>query len=120
MAKIDKVSWGKVKIDGQKYHQVLIIGDRVIERDGDKLRELFGTTHRIGDWEQKLLMSKNPDVVLIANGWSGVLKVEEEFKKRLKANGIEMKTILTPKVIKGYEALVQKGKRVNVLIHTTC
>ena len=120
MIKINKTSWGKVVVNDQKYHQVLIVGSKVIPRDTDKLNQLFKTTHQIGDWEQKLLMNEQPDIILIANGWSGALKVSEDFKNKLVDKKIALKTILTPKVVKEYRLLLKKGKQVNVLIHTTC
>lgn len=120
MVKVDKVKWGNVWVDGQKYHQVLIIGDQVSKRDSGRLRDLFKTTHRIGDWEQKLLLSKKPEIILIAHGWNGVLKVSEEFKKKIAEPGIELQIVSTPKIVKEYQQLTKKGKKVNVLIHTTC
>ena len=120
MPKIDKVSWGKVKVDGQQYHQVLIVGGRAMEREKPKLEKLFGTTHKIGDWEQKLLLSGQPEVILIANGWSGVLKIDEEFKKKVESAGIELRIVLTPKAVEEYNRLVKERKQINALIHTTC
>ncbi|MGB9707066.1 MAG: MTH938/NDUFAF3 family protein [Microgenomates group bacterium] len=120
MPKIESVSWGKVKIDGREYHQVLIVGDKVFERDKPKLEELFGTTHQIGDWEEELLLSQNPEIILIATGWSGVLKVTENLKFKIENLGIELKTVLTPKIVSEYNRLVAEGKKVNALIHTTC
>jgi hypothetical protein len=120
MVKIEKVSWGKVKINNQVYHQALIIGNKVLERDKDKLQTLFGTTHEIGDWEQKELLSNDPDVILIASGWSGLLKVDEEFKKKVEDTGIELRVVLTPKVAKEYNYLIIEGRKINCLIHTTC
>jgi len=120
MVKIENVVWGKVKVNGQVFHQVLIISEQVLVRDENKLRSLFGTTHRIGDWEQKLLLSNSPEIILIARGWDGALKVEENFKKRIEKKGIGLKIVLTPEIIKEYELLTKQGKKVNCLIHTTC
>ena len=120
MPKVDKVSWGKVKVDGQKYHQVLLVGDEVVERDAAKLRNLFGTTHKIGDWEKKKLLSGKPKIILIANGFNGVLKVDDEFKKMAQQAKVELRVVLTPKAVEDYNELATQGKRVNALIHTTC
>ncbi len=120
MPKIDQVSWAEVKVDGQDYHQVIMVGEEVLEREKKKLHSLFGTTHEIGDWEQKLLLSQKPEIILIANGWSGVLKVKEAFKKKVAEAGIELRIVLTPKIVREYNRLIKEGKRVNVLIHTTC
>lgn len=120
MVKINSVNWEKVKVNDVIYHQVLIVGEKVFERDKPKLENLFGTTHQVGDWEQKLLLSENPEIILIASGWSGLLKVDEEFKKKIAQLGIELRVVLTPKVVSEYNQLVEMDKRVNCLIHTTC
>ena len=118
--KINKISWGKVKVDGKDFHQVLIVSDKVVERDKPKLETLFSTTHKIGDWEQKLLLSENPEIILVASGWNGLLKVDEEFKNRVVKQGVELEVVLTPMVVGEYNRLVTEGKRVNCLVHTTC
>lgn len=120
MPKIEKVSWGNVKVDNKTYHQALIIGDEVLERESNKLHDLFGTTHRIGDWEKEKLLSGNPEIILIATGWSGLVKIDDDFKNKLKEKEIELQTVLTPKVVEQYSQLVKEDKRVNALIHTTC
>jgi len=120
MAEIDKIKWGNIWVNGEKYHQVLIVGEKVLEREGDKLRGLFGTTHRIGDWEKKLLLSGNPEVILIAHGWSGVLKVKSDFKDQIFKKGIELKVVLTGQAAEEYRRLVTERRRINALIHTTC
>ena len=120
MLKIEKVSWAKVRINGQNYHQALIIGNKVLERDKDKLQTLFRTTHEIGDWEQKELLSGQPSVILIANGWQGVLKVSDDFQKKVEKKGMELKVVLTRRFLKEYQSLIKKGIKVNALIHTTC
>lgn len=56
----------------------------------------------------------------MANGWSGVLKVGEDFKKRVEKSRAELRVVLTPKIVEEYNRLVEKGKKVNALIHTTC
>lgn len=120
MINIEAVFWGKVIVNGREYHQVLLVGDEVWERESARLEDLFGTTHQIGDWERELLLSKNPEVVLIANGWSGVLEVDADLKESAARRGIELKMVLTPKVIEEYCRLAEQGKRINSLIHTTC
>ncbi len=118
--KIDSVSWGKVKVNGQQYHQALIVGNEVVERDKSRLESLFKTTHAIGDWEQEKLLSGNPEIILVASGWGGALRVDKRFADELAQKGIDLQVVLTPKVVAEYNLLVSKGKKVNALIHTTC
>ncbi len=120
MVKINSVGQGRVTINQDKYHQALIIGDEAIERNASRLKEQYGTTHKIGPWEKVVLFSSNPEVILIATGWQGALEVGEKFKAQAQKRSIEFKEVLTGKFKKAYHDLVKSGKRVNALIHTTC
>ena len=118
--RIDKLSWGKIVVNGEAFHQVIIVGDQVLARNIDKLNQLFETTHRIGDWEVELLLKDKPEIILIADGWSGVLKVTPEVLKELGKSGTEIKILHTQKAVKEFNRLAKEGKRVNALFHTTC
>jgi len=120
MVKIDSVEWGEIWVDGKQYHQVLIVGEEVFERDSEKLHQLFGTTHKIGEQEEKMLLEGNPEVIIIGNGWEGVLQVTENFKLETENLGIDLKILRTPEAVEEYNQLVKEGKKANVLIHTTC
>lgn len=120
MPKIDKLSWAKIKVDGKDYHQVLLIGDKAISRDVNKLNKLFGTTHGVGDWEKEKLLSNKPEIIIIGNGWSGALKVDEKFKEKCKKVGVDLQTLLTQSAVAEYNRLIEKKRKVNALIHTTC
>jgi len=118
--KIESVGWRKVKIDGKEYWQVLIVGEKIIPRGVEKVKEVYGTDHVIASWEEELLFSGDPQVILIATGWSGVLKVNPKFKIQSSKLGIEVRKVLTPRVVREYNKLISEGKKVNALIHTTC
>ncbi len=120
MVKIENVAWGKVRIDSQDYWQVLVVDKKVIPREVERVKQQYGTDHVVADWEQKELLSNKPDIILIANGWSGLLEVAEEFKNKIESLNIELKVVSTPKVITEYNQLIKQGKKVNCLIHTTC
>jgi hypothetical protein len=117
---INSTKFGEVIIDGITYHQVLIIGDKVEERDTEKLKELFDTSHKIGDWEIEALLKENPQIVIVANGRDGAMEVDENFSNEIQKKGIEVIIAKTPEAIEIYNEKVKKGKRVNSLIHTTC
>ena len=117
---INSTKFGEIAIDGKKYGQVLIIGGAVFERDEEKLRELFSTTHQIGDWEIEQLLKGNPEVVIVGTGQSGVLQVEEMFLEQMRRAGIKVVAAITPEAIKVYNEKAKQGKKINALIHTTC
>lgn len=122
MPYIDSTKFGEITIARKKYRQVLIIGDRVSERDAQSLEQLFGTTHKIGDWEIGDLLKEKPEVIIIGTGQSGVLKVDEDFFEKVKkfSPKIEIIVAATPQAVEIYNQKIKAGKRANALIHTTC
>ena len=120
MLHIDSTKFGEIIIGGEKYGQVLIVGEAVFERNEDKLHELFGTTHQIGDWEVESLLQENPEIVIVGTGQEGVLKAEEDFLEKMEKAKVEVIIAITPKAIEIYNEKAEEGKRVNALIHTTC
>ena len=120
MLKINSTDFGSIIIDDKKYNQVLIIGEKVEEREYDKLKDFFGTSHKIGDWEVNELLRDNPEIILIGTGQNGMLAVDTKVIETISKKGIELIIEKTPEVIITYNKKIQEGKRVNALIHTTC
>lgn len=120
MAHINNTKFGSVTIDDIKYGQVLIIGPKVVEREAKRLNELFGTTHKIGEWEVEELLKGKPEIVIIGTGQSGVLKVDKKVENEIKEKVNNLIIKKTPRAVAEYNKLTKKGKLVNALIHTTC
>jgi len=122
MPHIESTQFGEVVIDGTTYHQVLIIGDRIEERDTEKLKKLFDTSHKIGDWEIEKLISNNPEIIIVGTGQDGAMASPRlsDFQNRDGGKEIELIAEPTPNAIAVYNDQVKLGKRVNALIHTTC
>lgn len=115
-------------IDNKKYHQVLIIGDEVEERDYKKLEKMFGSSHEIGDWEIEKLLSNNPEIIIIGTGQTGAMTLDKETIKKFSARGgsaqggkdIEIIVDITPQIIEIFNEKIKQGVKTNALIHTTC
>jgi hypothetical protein len=120
MPHIDSVEFGSVVVDGKKYHQALIIGNEVIERNRERLEDLFGTTHKIGDWEIERLVTGNPEMILVATGFDCALEVDTGFVDSAIENNVKVVVASTPKIIDFYNERTKQGKTINALIHTTC
>jgi hypothetical protein len=120
MSHIESTKFGEVIVDGTKYHQVLVIGDTVKERDTEKLKELYDTTHIIGDWEIQELLKENPQIVIVGTGQNGAMEVDENFSNEMNKKGIEVIIAKTPEAIETYNEKAKGKKRINALIHTTC
>jgi hypothetical protein len=120
MPHIDSVEFGSIVVDGKKYHQVLIVGSETFERDSEKLESLFGTTHKIGDWEIEGLVVGNPEMILVATGFDCALEVDTGFVDSAIENNVKVVVASTPKIVDFYNERTKQGKRINALIHTTC
>lgn len=120
MVHFDSTSFGQVIIDGKKYSDVLIIGDKIEERERERLEQIFGTSHMVAPVEVTKLLQGNPEIVLIGNGQSGALEVSEEVREEIEKSGSKLIILNTPQAIKEYNKFTKEGKKVNALIHTTC
>ncbi len=120
MPLINSTHFGEIIIDNQKYQQVLIVGEKIEERDYKKLKKIFGTSHKIGDWEIRKLLSNNPEIIIIGTGQNGAMEVDEDSLKKLGVKKSELVIVETPHAVEIFNCQVKLGKRVNALIHTTC
>ncbi len=117
--KIDEIKFGSITIDGKHFHQV-IINDVAVPRDSAKLNELFGTTHKLGEWEVEALLRGGPKHIIIGSGFQGVLEVQPEVREKLEKSGAKVLILPSPAAVRHYNEMVQEGEKVNILIHTTC
>jgi len=117
---IDTTQFGEIIIDDKKYHQVLIVGDAVEERDYKKLEKLFGSSHEIGDWEIEKLLSNNPEIIIIGTGQNGTMEVDKKTIQKLQSKGAETIIATTPQIIEIFNEKIKQGVKTNALIHTTC
>ncbi|MBP8617934.1 MAG: hypothetical protein KBI15_01730 [Candidatus Pacebacteria bacterium] len=120
MPYINEVRFGVIIIDGKKYHQVLMVGDLIEERDVARLNKIYGSTHEIAFWEIEKLFSNKPTLILIGTGWEGALVVRKDLINRARREGIEFYAEITPQIVKYYNAKRQFKEEINALIHTTC
>ncbi|MFA6132178.1 MAG: MTH938/NDUFAF3 family protein [Patescibacteria group bacterium] len=120
MPHIDSTEFGFIIIDNKKFDQVLIIGDQIEERDYPRLKELFGTSHRLGPWETEKLLSNKPEVIIVGTGQDGKLEIDEDFLAACRAAGVEVVVEKTPEALVVYNRLISEGKHINALFHTTC
>ncbi|MCL5010704.1 MAG: MTH938/NDUFAF3 family protein [Patescibacteria group bacterium] len=120
MSYINSAHFGEIIIDNKKYGQVLIIGGNVSERNTAKLESIYGSTHKIGDWEVKELVGGQPDTIIVGTGWDGALEVGGELKEKARSFGIKLIVEKTPQAMQSFNQKAQSNKKVNALIHTTC
>jgi len=112
MPKIDSTYFGSVVIDGRKFDT-----DMVVCWDGD-LRERQ-KSHVFEKREFEDLMMKDPEVIIIGTGQSGLVKVDPSTDIAAKLGGIDIIVAKTPIAIQEFNKLVKKKKAIAV-IHVTC
>ncbi|NPB01757.1 MAG: hypothetical protein GXO28_02450 [Methanopyri archaeon] len=117
--------FGWVEYDGRRYdHDVYVTTEGEVHRREKSLsRSRFGTSHNLAPEELERLLElceEEPEVVVVGTGQSGVLTVTDEARRFLEERGIELVEAPTPEAIERYNELVEEGKKVAAVIHTTC
>lgn len=116
---INSVSFGRIVVDGEEYKDVILLQDRAVIRDLNRLHREYGTGHLIANFELEMMLREKPDVIIIGDGMYGALKVGEEAKKMVEEAGVELIIERTPKAAERYNEM-SKSKRVCALLHSTC
>jgi len=119
MAKIDKLNFGSIVIDGKKHHwDMLIFADGTVrKRKGGFL--MFGS-HNIKKEEIKELAQGKPEMIIIGTGTNGKASLSPEAGNWAKERNLSL--VIQP----SYEAAAklnesaEQKKKVAALIHITC
>lgn len=125
MISLQKTKFGSITISGKQYkHDVYLYPDGTIEKR-DKSHSSRINGHRsLSIWELEHVLKRNPDVLLIGMGQSGVLPITNETKKWLenktKEQNIEIIRKNTPKILDIANKYLKSNKRVAGIFHTTC
>jgi len=117
---IKKVSFGKIVINGKEYGDVIIIANKVFERDRSVANREFGTSHRIATKEINMLKNGNPDIIIIGTGIYGALEVTKEDIAKLEEAGVKVIVKYTKEAADEVNKFLKAGKKVNALLHSTC
>ncbi len=114
---IEGYSFGRIVVRGKTFHQDLIIHPEGIE-EGWWRKE----GHRLSMEDLPAILSKEPEVLIIGTGASGLMKVPEEVREALKDRGIEVMVMETGRACSEYNRLLEekKDRRVVAALHLTC
>ncbi len=112
MVEVNSVKFGEVTIDKKTYYS-----DMIVWWDGKiEYRE---KSHEFDINEFLRLLERNPEIVVIGTGMSGVVNVPEEVEQVAKDKGVEIFKDLSPKAAKMFNGFVADGKRVVAVLHST-
>jgi len=119
MAKVDKLSFGSIVIEGKRYgRDVLISADGAVkQRKGGFL--MFGS-HNIKKEEIEKLNLGEPETIIIGTGTSGKASLAPDVKGWAGEKNLNL--IIQPSydAVAKLNELMEQGKKVAALIHITC
>jgi len=119
--KIEKfrIEWGKISFDGSALRDIIFADGKVTERNYDKIRAKYGTSHVVDIDEAKLLLKGNPKEIVIGTGFEGLLKINPDAGSLLKQR-TALYVAISPQAIEVLNEKLRQKIKVNALIHTTC
>ena len=115
MVKIEKIKFGDVEIDGKNYGGK----DLYVSWDG-KIEERI-KSHVFSKREfLDLVKRMDFDVIIVATGFYGAVKIEREVFGLARKEGKELLALKTEEACKLFNNLVKEGRKVLLVLHSTC
>lgn len=112
---IDAYQFGRIVIDGKEYTQDVIIHPDRIEAGWWRRQG-----HLLHEEDLASLLQQPPEVLVIGNGFAGVMRVPGELVAKLKAQGMDVHVCHTRAAVKLYNQLQGGDKQVAAALHLTC
>lgn len=108
--------FGWVKYKGQIHQEDIIIlaNGEVMRRDADDVTRKYGTLKTISPEEMKLLLSGNPEVIVLGLGQSDSLRIPPESLDMLEKSNSRLVQGVSPKAVKYFD---QYAGTKSALIH---
>lgn len=111
---INSYSFGNITIDNQKFTKDLII---YLDHINSNWRRKTG--HLLTEDDIIEIIEYKPEILIIGIGASGLMKVDDKLKEKLKALGIVFIIKKTAEAVMEYSR-VYKEKKVVAVLHLTC
>jgi len=119
---IEEYRFGEITIDGKTYHH-----DVEVRWTGEVLEWWRKASHIIDVEDIKRALERNPEVIVIGTGESGMAKVTQEAQKEIERKGIKLIIDITEEAVKTFNIINQEsnkeeGKKTKIigLFHLTC
>jgi hypothetical protein len=112
--RIESYRFGRIVVDGQVHtRDVIILPDRVI---GGWWRK---EGHALHTEDLRAVFEAAPEVLVVGQGATGMMRVTEEARQALQAAEIELVASSTQEAIEVYNRLCEK-RAVAAALHLTC
>jgi glucokinase len=117
--RIESVEFGSVTVGGKTWNRDIHIraNGKVKKRKKKWGRKDHGTSHIIGPRELKKALKKGAEVLIIGEGFDGMLRLADEGREMLDQRGVRWQILPTPEAV---EAWQQTDGRKALILHVTC
>jgi len=116
MVIIDSTKFGSVTINGRTYCEednYIVFWDGEITGLHSAQRYLFGKL-------ELMRILKNPEIIIVGTGDSGLLRVSEEVRRLCLEKKIELIEMVSKQAIEKFNETFNQGGKVVAFIHLTC
>jgi hypothetical protein len=113
---IDSTEFGSITVEGKTYHS----DNFIVSWDGEVRKIHTVVRHLFGNSELNEVLKKEPELIIVGTGVSGLLEVSEEVRKTCEEKGIELVEMLSKEAIQKFNDALKQGKKVVGFIHATC
>jgi hypothetical protein len=112
---ITHYEFGRIVVENQNYKTDVIITPKDVH---DNWWRKEGHSLAIEDLD--IIISANPDVLVVGSGYYGHMQVPEKTKHFLIDKGIKIEVAKTPEAIELFNNLQEKYARIVAALHLTC
>ncbi len=112
---IEEYDFGRIRVSGKTFFRDLIVfPDEILpnwwRREG----------HNLCMDDLQAVLERKPEILVIGNGYSGVMRVPKDIIEKIEDMGIRVIVRNTREAVKEYNRLAREGKRVAAALHLTC
>ncbi|MFX0072044.1 MAG: MTH938/NDUFAF3 family protein [Candidatus Hermodarchaeota archaeon] len=121
----EKTDFGTITIDGKRYdHDIYLFVNGTIQKRDKHNSPRIGGHRSLSKWELDQVLKDDPEILIIGMGQSGVLPFTDDAELTLESliNEKSVKIIkgITPEILSKTNDVLNSGKRVAGVFHTTC
>lgn len=116
---IDGVEFGSVTVGGETFeHDIHIRAQGKIKKRKKKwARKDYGTSHMIGPRELKKALARGAEVLIIGEGFDGMVRLADEGRELLEQRGVRWQILPTPDAVETWNEA--EGRKA-LILHVTC
>ena len=115
MVIINSTRFGSITVDGKIYDRD---DNYIIFWDSEIIGLHTAERHTFGKPELEIILKKNPEMIIVGTGDSGLLKISKEVRSLCRQKGIQIVEMISRNAIVRFNENLDK--RVVAFIHVTC